>query len=149
MARSGLVDVVEASFEKDGKRVEYRRVALTEVGRNANGHTELMVPVVVESAASKKKAAKKKKKETDAVLAVPKVAASNQDVVEKALRAWRLNEAKTKGVPAFRILTDKALETIAQRQPKSARELLEVPGLGLKLVEKYGAAIFHILSRAR
>ena len=64
-------------------------------------------------------------------------------------RSWRLNEATTQGVPALWILSDKALETIAQRQPKSARELVEVPGLGLKLVEKYGAAIFHILSRAR
>ncbi|MBL8217579.1 MAG: DNA topoisomerase 3 [Bryobacterales bacterium] len=151
MARSGLVDVQEASFEKDGRTVEYKRVGLTDSGRSANGDMELMVPVAVESARTRKKAAaakKKKEKPKDAVLAVPKVP-SHQEEIEKALRAWRLNEAKAKGVPAFRILTDKALETIAERQPKSARELLDVPGLGLKLAEKYGAAIFSILSRVR
>ncbi len=153
MARSGLVDVQEASFEKDGRTVEYRRVGLTDAGRGANGNLELMVPLAVESARTRKKkaakAAKKKAPVEDAVLAVPKVVDSQREEIEKALRAWRLNEAKSKGVPAFRILTDKALETIAERQPRSARELLEVPGLGLKLVEKYGAAIFGILSRVR
>ncbi|MFN7937437.1 MAG: DNA topoisomerase 3 [Bryobacteraceae bacterium] len=154
MARSGLVDVQEASFEKDGRSVEYKRVGLTDAGRTANGDMELMVPVAVESARTRKKkaAAATKKKgapaKKDAVLEVPKVS-SHQEEIAKALRAWRLNEAKSKGVPAFRILTDKALDTIAERQPKSARELLEVPGLGLKLVEKYGAVIFGILSRVK
>ncbi|MBL8173532.1 MAG: DNA topoisomerase 3 [Bryobacterales bacterium] len=152
MARGGLVDVQEASFQKDGRTLEYKRVGLTEAGRDANGALEFQVPVAVESARTRKKkaarVAAKKEKAKDAVLAVPKVQ-TNRDEIEKALRAWRLNEAKSKGVPAFRILTDKALETIAERQPKSARELLEVPGLGLKLAEKYGAAIFSILSRVR
>jgi DNA topoisomerase-3 len=63
------------------------------------------------------------------------------------LRAWRLAEAKRRGVPAFRILTDRALQTIAAERPQSAAELLAVPGVGIKIVEKYGARIFDILAR--
>ena len=63
--------------------------------------------------------------------------------------AWRLAEAKLKGVPAFRILTDRALQAIAEKQPLSTRELLEVPGVGLTIVEKYGAQIFQIVERAK
>ena len=68
--------------------------------------------------------------------------------IENALRAWRRTEAKRKGVPAFRILTDRALQAIASTQPQTTRELLELPGVGLRIVEKYGAQIFRIVGRA-
>ena len=66
--------------------------------------------------------------------------------MEAALKAWRLAEAKNKGIPAFRILTDKALQAIAAKQPRTNSELLNLPGVGLKIVEKYGTQIFGILS---
>ena len=57
-------------------------------------------------------------------------------------------EAKRRGVPAFRIFTDQALRAIAASRPATARELLSVPGIGLSVVEKYGAQIFRILHEA-
>ena len=65
--------------------------------------------------------------------------------VEEALRAWRLREAKRRGVPAFRIFSDQALRGIASNRPRTAKELLAVPGLGINAVEKYGAQIYRIL----
>ena len=65
--------------------------------------------------------------------------------IEEALRTWRLAEARQRGVPAFRIFSDQALRAIASRRPGTARELLAVPGLGIHIVEKYGAQIFRIL----
>jgi DNA topoisomerase-3 len=73
--------------------------------------------------------------------------AAQQTSIEKALRDWRLGEAKRRGVPAFRILTDRALQAIAAQQPETTRELLEVPGVGLSIVEKYGARIFSIVAK--
>jgi DNA topoisomerase-3 len=67
--------------------------------------------------------------------------------VEKALRDWRLAEAKRRGVPAFRILSDKSLQAIAADKPATTRELLEIPGVGARVAEQYGAQIFRILER--
>ena len=47
--------------------------------------------------------------------------------VEKALRDWRLAEAKRREVPAFRILSDKSLQAIATEKPLSIREIAGNP----------------------
>jgi superfamily II DNA helicase RecQ len=69
--------------------------------------------------------------------------------VEEALRAWRLQEARRLGVPAFRIFSDQALRAIAQARPATAAELLAVPGIGLSAVEKYGRQIYRILGEGQ
>jgi DNA topoisomerase-3 len=76
-----------------------------------------------------------------------KVAAPANAKVEKALRDWRLTEARRRDVPAFRILTDKSLQAIAAQKPLSIRELLEIPGVSPRVAEQYGAQIFRILER--
>ena len=61
----------------------------------------------------KARAAKPRKRE--------KAAAAAGAGVEKALRDWRLAEAKRREVPAFRILSDRALQAIAaDSRPASA-----------------------------
>ena len=67
---------------------------------------------------------------------------------EESLRAWRLAAAKRQGVPAFRIMTDKVLTAIAQKKPKTAAQLLAIPGIGINSVEKYGAQIYRILNES-
>ena len=66
---------------------------------------------------------------------------------EEALRAWRLAEARKRGVPAFRIFTDQTLRAIAEARPSSAAELLSIPGVGISAVEKYGRQIYRILEQ--
>jgi len=39
------------------------------------------------------------------------------------------------------------LQAIAADKPSSIRELLEIPGVGARLAEQYGAQIFRILER--
>jgi DNA topoisomerase-3 len=68
---------------------------------------------------------------------------------EEVLRAWRLTLAKRQGVPAFRIMTDKVLGAIARDRPRTAAELLAIPGIGIGSVEKYGAQIYRILNETR
>ena len=65
--------------------------------------------------------------------------------VEEALRVWRLAEARRLGVPAFRVFSDQALRAIAVKLPGTAAELLAIPGIGIRTVEKYGAEIYRIL----
>ena len=57
--------------------------------------------------------------------------------------------ATKQGVPAFRIMSDRVLLAIAEREPKTAAELLAIPGVGIKLLEKYGAQIYRILDESR
>jgi DNA topoisomerase III len=57
------------------------------------------------------------------------------------LRNWRLLESKKKRVPAFRVLTNRALVAIADARPGSAPALKAVKGVGPKLLKKYGAQL--------
>ena len=57
------------------------------------------------------------------------------------LRAWRLREAKQKRVPAFRVLTNRALVAIAEARPASAESLGTVRGVGPTLLARYGAQL--------
>jgi DNA topoisomerase-3 len=74
--------------------------------------------------------------------------ASRESKTEDMLRAWRLAQAKRQAVPAFRILPDKVLTAIASKRPRTAAELLAIPGIGIGSVEKYGAQIYRILNEA-
>jgi superfamily II DNA helicase RecQ len=68
--------------------------------------------------------------------------------VEEALRSWRLQEARRRGVPAFRIFSDQTLRAIAQTRPAKAAELIAIPGIGASAVEKYGRQIYRICQTA-
>jgi DNA topoisomerase-3 len=146
MARSGLIEVTDAAFEKDGRRIDFRKVRITTAGRTAGASTPILIPVEIEVEPRPKKRRSKKKAKPEPVEKPP---AANYASIEKALRDWRLAEAKHRGVPAFRILTDRALQAVAATQPQTTRELLELPGVGLTIVQKYGAQIFRIVEQSK
>jgi DNA topoisomerase-3 len=158
MARAGWVEMFEASFQKDGRRVDYRLADLSAAGRDLDAHLEsTAVPpfemkLEIEASAKRRKktrAAHREKGPRRRANAAPvvKTAPPANATVEKSLRDWRLAEAKRREVPAFRILSDKSLQAIAAEKPLSIRELLEIPGVGARLAEQYGAQIFRILER--
>ncbi len=143
MARAGLVRLADEVFEKDGKRIPYRKAALTREGGEVDETTPIDFVMKAAVLAPVKPTRKKKARKRGAV-SVPR--SQPRDArVEEALRSWRLKEAKRRGVPAFRILTDKALNAIATARPASARELLAIPTIAMNTVEKYGAQIFRVL----
>ncbi len=63
-----------------------------------------------------------------------------------ALRAWRTSEAKRRRVPAFRILTDRALIAVAADRPRDESDLLAIPGIGPTIVQKYGAELLRLVA---
>jgi superfamily II DNA helicase RecQ len=166
LARAGLVRLTEETFEKDGKSIPYRKAWLA---REANfvsrdGPLEFTVRrmgTVLETpgrrSGARKKSAKKKRERiplsrpagrAKGEAAAPVAGSPLELKAEELLRAWRLATAKRLGVPAFRIMTDKVLEAIAKRRPKTAADLLAIPGIGINSVEKYGAQIYRILNEA-
>ncbi len=159
MARAGLARLTDAAFEKDGRQIPYRTVKLTDAGVDLEEDTPidfLMKDTVKAPAAAKRKrrkpAAKTRPAQPVVQHATPpkkrRAARAETSRVEGALRAWRLAEARKRGVPAFRILTDKTLRAIAERRPATATELLAISGIGLSTIEKYGQRIYRIIEEA-
>ena len=148
MARAGYVKLSDAVFEKDGKQIPFRKAHRT---RDAEDMEEgVPLDLMIREAASKAKDRRSKKVAKPAV-AVKTKAAKKKSVpqdsqAEELLRKWRAALAKKQGVPAFRIMTDKTLLAIAEERPRNAAELLAVPGMGIKTVEKFGAQIYRILN---
>jgi superfamily II DNA helicase RecQ len=143
MARAGLVRLSDASFEKDGKTIPYRTVSLTREGQSFKEGT----PVDFVMKETGKPGKRKRKKKSPAPPAKPSGTVDSR--IEAALRAWRLEEARRRGVPAFRILTDKVLRDIAITHPATSDELLAIPGIGMSTVEKYGPSIHRIVNERR
>ncbi|MBT2506433.1 DNA helicase RecQ [Streptomyces sp. ISL-98] len=80
-----------------------------------------------------------------------KAAAANADLsaeavpVFEALRAWRAEQAREQGVPAYVIFHDATLREIATRRPGSVAELGGVAGLGEKKLATYGEGVLGVL----
>ena len=55
LASAGLVEVRDASFQKDGERIDFKRVSLTDEGRDKSGGALGHVPVQQEEARPKKR----------------------------------------------------------------------------------------------
>jgi DNA topoisomerase-3 len=156
MGRAGLAQLAEAVFEKDGREIPYRTVKLTplaETWRQGQA-VELLVREPIAAAPKsqrlpRSKAKTKGKKEpapTPTKRKTPPRPVTAPSELTEALRQWRLAEARRRGIPAFRILTDRTLEAIATQRPLSAAELLAIPGITIGTVEKYGRQLYQILS---
>jgi ATP-dependent DNA helicase RecQ len=61
------------------------------------------------------------------------------------LKAWRLAEARRQAVPAYVILHDATLAEIARCEPRDLDALGEIPGIGARKLERYGAALLEVM----
>ena len=159
MARAGLVQLLDAVFEKNGKQIPYRKVSLTRAGYAVDERTPvefIMKDTAAPSTKRKRKkptvsGSRKRASEPDTAgrprpVAKAKGSGAGMDPrLEAALRVWRLIEARRRGVPAFRIFSDRTLRALATSRPGTAQELLAVPGIGISTVEKYGRDIYRVL----
>jgi DNA helicase II / ATP-dependent DNA helicase PcrA len=65
----------------------------------------------------------------------------------RSLRAWRLDTARTSGVPAYVVLHDVTLEALAVLRPTTVEQLLAVPGLGPVKAARYGPSLLSLVAR--
>ena len=63
----------------------------------------------------------------------------------ETLRAWRNKEAERLKLPVYTVLQQKALLGISNTLPTNSKELLAVPGVGKKIVERYGAVLLDMV----
>ncbi|MDF3143342.1 MULTISPECIES: DNA helicase RecQ [unclassified Streptomyces] len=67
----------------------------------------------------------------------------------EALRAWRAEQAREQGVPAYVIFHDATLREIVTVWPATVRELGGVSGVGEKKLVTYGEGVLQVLGSVR
>jgi len=121
---------------------EFMTIAITEAGWELlRGKTMplLAKPLVAE----KKKEIEAKRKS--------RRAAQRENVDEKLfelLRTRRAELARSKGIPAYMIFSDKTLQEMAQLKPKNLEQFSTVSGVGLTKQEQYGAIFLDIIKQS-
>ena len=73
---------------------------------------------------------------------------ADQERLFERLREWRLTEARKRGVPAFRILSDRVLAAICRARPADEEELLDISGIGPHTTRKFGRGILGVVNPA-
>ena len=162
MARAGLIELSDHSFEKDGETIHFRRVTMGPGGRRLDP-AALGRIAVRDSAPESRKSRKKSKSESAATTrrtrgksrkerkegaeTGPETPREFDQETYDALREWRLGESRKKRVPAFRIFHDRALAQLASNLPTDEVGLLAVNGIGPAKVRDYGAGILEVIRK--
>jgi DNA topoisomerase-3 len=164
LVRAGLVHLREDSFEKEGRSIRFQRARLTPEGLRADPEAVLGVelPEVAPPAERKRKKRaerasraagsrteerreRRPRKGQITLIEGPAGSDGALSVLLEALRTWRKAEAQRRRVPAFRILTDRALTALATSRPSDEVELLNVAGIGPTIVQKYGKELLGLV----
>ena len=74
--------------------------------------------------------------------------ASGDPGLQTALRAWRSEIARKRGVPAYVVLHDSTIDGIAASRPATLNELRNIPGIGDKKLEHYGDELIALVKAA-
>ncbi|MBU3923911.1 MAG: HRDC domain-containing protein, partial [Nanoarchaeota archaeon] len=61
------------------------------------------------------------------------------------LKSWRAALSEERGFSDYVILTNATINEIARVMPKSAEELIKIPGIGPSKLMKYGSKILEIV----
>ncbi len=148
LALARWVEIHQDQFEKDGKTISYRKIAVTDLGKRV-GKNDLAklqisdIPSVSKTKKAEKTALSSRKGESPSshpLLLSP---------LFEAIRVWRLSEAKKKGVPAYRILSDRVALAICESRPNTEASLLKVNGIGPKFSQSYGSKIIEMIQKHR
>lgn len=149
LASAGFVRLDEASFEKDGRTIPYRKAGLTHEGttfQDSDADTVTMRELNGSAAVSSAPAGKRVRKpggDSSQKAEAPPLTGKAAELEER-LRTWRKAEAQTLGQPAFCIFADRTLRAIAEERPVSEEDLLAIAGMGPAKVSKFGESILRV-----
>ena len=153
LVRAGLIEIEEAEFEKNGELVHFRKVMATDAGLNLRPGTALQVLIRdgIMKEFHAEDAPRRRRKEATPAAPKPAVAAvlspqpdPASEALTARLREWRSAEAKRLGVPAYVVLHDRALQSVALARPANPAQLIRIAGIGPAKVERFGEAILKL-----
>ncbi|HXH08582.1 MAG TPA: ATP-dependent DNA helicase RecQ [Alphaproteobacteria bacterium] len=84
-----------------------------------------------------------------AVTAAAEECSDVDPVLFERLRRWRYQKAQSLGLPAYLILHNRVLESIARRHPGSLAELATLHGMGERKLEQFGQDIIDVIRKSR
>ncbi|MFC1840560.1 HRDC domain-containing protein [Thermodesulfobacteriota bacterium] len=147
LVRSGLITLSDHNFDKNGDTIHYKRAELTHNGYSFNASEVNIVKIdssIIAEKLKKKQHRLKKPKTTKTTKSALKGSTENPEL-HKTLRTWRNNLAKKRGIPAFRIFSNKVLSNLSSMLPTTEDELLMVNGVGPYFVERHGNEVINII----
>lgn len=157
LAAAGLVRIEEASFEKDGKPVNYRKASLTREGEEFAEGAPLDITLRERATQDKPKRSRQPEKTREARRDTGREAAEERPTVvltpegealEQRLKDWRLAIAKKEGKPAFFVFGDGVLRSIAHARPMNLTSLAAISGVGAAKLERFGADVCRLCSES-
>jgi ATP-dependent DNA helicase RecQ len=121
---------------------------LTETARGVlKGETEVMLRE--ETAGSRIRATRSKSRRGDLAPEFAAQAKPGDANLLGALRAWRSETARKRGVPAYVVFHDATLDGIAASRPATLSDLRNISGVGDKKLEHYGDELIALVKAAR
>jgi ATP-dependent DNA helicase RecQ len=120
---------------------------LTERARGVlKGETEVMLRE--ESAGARIRASRTKSRRGDLAPLPAGEGKTGNPALVGALRAWRSEVARKRGVPAYVVLHDSTIDGIAAARPTTPTQLRGIPGIGDKKLEHYGDELIALVKAA-
>ncbi|WMT75464.1 DNA helicase RecQ [Bradyrhizobium sp. Ash2021] len=121
---------------------------LTDSARGVlKGETEVMLRE--QPAGSRNRAIRDKSRRGDLAPASVGQGKSADPALHAALKAWRSEIARKRGVPAYVVLHDSTIDGIAASHPTTLTELRGIAGIGDKKLEHYGDELIALVKASR
>jgi ATP-dependent DNA helicase RecQ len=111
---------------------------------SARGVLKGETAVLLREEPSRREPAGRRGSRRDTVGAARKGAVANPGLLA-ALKAWRSETARQRGVPAYVVLHDATIEGIAASRPSTLAALRGIPGIGDKKLEHYGDTLIALV----
>lgn len=134
--------LVEESIERLWQEVELKKTALSAANEHfsVSGYLEARAKAVLEKTK----------------IRIPKPSGKIEisgDIrhpdLYRRLKEWRKEEADRLKLPVYTVMQQKALIGVCNTLPTSGKELLKIPGIGKKVVEKYGTQLLDLVDEYR
>jgi ATP-dependent DNA helicase RecQ len=120
---------------------------LTETARSVlKGETEVMLREATQG--TRHRASRTKSRRGDIVSKPVGREQTGNSALLGALRAWRSQLARKRGVPAYVVLHDSTIDGIATSRPTTLTQLRAIPGIGDKKLEHYGDELIALVKAA-
>jgi ATP-dependent DNA helicase RecQ len=110
------------------------------------GETEVMLREPTQG--SRNRAIRTKSRRGDLAPASASQGTAGDPTLRAALRAWRTEIARRRGVPAYVVLHDSTIDGIAAVRPTTLEGLRGITGIGDKKLEHYGAELIALVKQA-
>ena len=121
---------------------------LTETARGVlKGETEVMLREAAQG--SRNRAIRAKSRRGDLASPPAGQGGAAHSALHTALRSWRSEIARKRGVPAYVVLHDSTIDGIASVRPTTLAQLRNISGIGDKKLEHYGDELIALVNAAR